>query len=104
MLLQAPGKILPYGMSRRLTPSGSSPSSWMAVSLDSIMVKVHPDGTGALRNGPQAIGRSCGVGNTKMHLHCSEGSNGHLSPGRRTTPHWVVSRYANCRLCQKSFL
>lgn len=27
-----------------------------AVSLDSTMIKVHPDGTGALKNGPQAIG------------------------------------------------
>lgn len=27
------------------------------VSLDSTTVKVHPDGTGALKNGPQAIGR-----------------------------------------------
>lgn len=31
-----------------------------AVSLDSTSVKVHPDGTGALKNGPQVIGKSRG--------------------------------------------
>ncbi len=31
-----------------------------AVSLDSTMVKVHPGGTGALKTGPQAIGKSRG--------------------------------------------
>jgi hypothetical protein len=30
--------------------------------------KVHPDGTGALKNGPQAIGKSRGGWNTKVHL------------------------------------
>ena len=41
-----------------------------AVSLDSTSVKVHPDGTGArkVRDGPQAIGKACGGGNTKIHL------------------------------------
>ncbi|NJM55695.1 MAG: IS5 family transposase [Verrucomicrobiae bacterium] len=40
-----------------------------AVSLDSTIVKVHPDGTGALKkNGPQAIGRSRGGWTTKIHL------------------------------------
>src|ERR1700687_2822685 len=37
--------------------------------LDSTSVKVHPDGTGALKkNGPQAIGKSRGGWNTKIHL------------------------------------
>ena len=39
-----------------------------AFSLDSTSVKVHPDGTGALKNGPQAIGKSRGGWNTKIHL------------------------------------
>ncbi|MFT3790394.1 MAG: IS5 family transposase [Rudaea sp.] len=39
------------------------------VSLDSTIVKVHPDGTGAFKkNGPQAIGRSRGGWTTKVHL------------------------------------
>ena len=37
-------------------------------SLDSTSVKVHPDGTGALKNRPQAIGKSRGGWNTKIHL------------------------------------
>src|SRR6266852_6900506 len=40
-----------------------------AFSLDSTSVKVHPDGTGALKNnGPQAIGKSRGGWTTKIHL------------------------------------
>lgn len=40
-----------------------------AVSLDSTSVKVHPDGTGApKKDGPQAIGKSRGGWNTKIHL------------------------------------
>jgi len=38
------------------------------VSLDSTTIKVHPDGTGALKNGPQSIGRSRGGCTTKIHL------------------------------------
>ena len=38
------------------------------VGLDSTSVKVHPDGTGARKNGPQAIGKSRGGWNTKIHL------------------------------------
>ena len=39
------------------------------VSLDSTIVKVHPDGTGAPRkNSPQAIGKSRGGWSTKLHL------------------------------------
>ena len=36
--------------------------------LDSTSVKVHPDGTGAQKNGPQSIGKSRGGWNTKIHL------------------------------------
>ena len=36
--------------------------------LDSTSVKVHPDGTGALKNGPQSIGKSRRGWNTKVHL------------------------------------
>jgi transposase len=39
-----------------------------AVSLDSTIVKVHPDGTGAFKKGPQAIGKSRGGWTTKIHL------------------------------------
>jgi len=36
--------------------------------LDSTTVKVHPDGTGALKNGEQSIGRSRGGLTTKIHV------------------------------------
>jgi transposase len=39
-----------------------------ALSLDSTSIKVHPDGTGTLKKGPQAIGTSRGGWNTKIHL------------------------------------
>ena len=40
-----------------------------ALSLDSTIVKVHSDGTGALKkNGPQAIGKSRGGWTTKIHM------------------------------------
>ena len=40
-----------------------------AVSLDSTIMKVHPDGTGTLKkNSPQAIGKSRGGWTTKLHL------------------------------------
>ncbi|CAK0767601.1 transposase [Gammaproteobacteria bacterium] len=36
--------------------------------LDSTIIKVHPDGTGALkRNGPQSIGKTCGGHTTKIN-------------------------------------
>ena len=38
-----------------------------AFSIDSTLVKVHPDKRGALKNGPQAIGKSRGGWNTKIH-------------------------------------
>ena len=42
-----------------------------AFSMDSTSIKVHPDGTGALKNGPQSIGRSSGGWNTKIHMLAS---------------------------------
>lgn len=39
-----------------------------AVGLDSTSVKVHPDGTGALRGGPQDIGRSTGGLSIMIHM------------------------------------
>ena len=36
--------------------------------LDSTSVKVHPDAAGALKNGPQSIGRSRGGRTAKLHL------------------------------------
>jgi hypothetical protein len=38
------------------------------LSLDSSSVKVHPDGTGALKNGKEALGKSRGGLNTKIPL------------------------------------
>ena len=38
-----------------------------AVSLDSTIIQVHPEGTGAQKNGPQAIGKSRGGWTTKIH-------------------------------------
>ncbi len=38
-----------------------------ALSPDSTSVKVHPDGTGALKKGPQSIGKNRGGWNTKIH-------------------------------------
>jgi transposase len=39
-----------------------------SVSLDSTSIKVHPDGTGALKKGPQAIGKSRVGWTTKLHM------------------------------------
>ena len=39
-----------------------------AMSVDSTIVKVHPDGTGATKKGPQAIGKSRGGWTTKIHM------------------------------------
>jgi len=56
-----------------------------AFSLDSTSVKVHPDGTGALKkNGPQAIGKSRGGWNTKIHMVAADARTPiifSLSPG-----------------------
>jgi len=57
-----------------------------AMSLDSTIVKVHPDGTGALKkNGPQAIGRSRGGWTTKIHMVAADARTAiafTLSPGQ----------------------
>ena len=57
-----------------------------AVSLDSTIVQVHPDGTGALKkNGPQAIGRSRGGWTTKIHMVAADARTAvtfSLSPGQ----------------------
>src|SRR5262245_12480530 len=56
-----------------------------AVSLDSTIVKVHPDGTGALKNGPQAIGKSRGGWTTKIHMVAADARTAvtfSLSPGQ----------------------
>ena len=56
-----------------------------AFSIDSTSVKVHPDGTGALKkNGPQAIGKSRGGWNTKIHMVAADARTAvvfALSPG-----------------------
>jgi len=56
-----------------------------AVSLDRTLVKVHPDGTGALKNGSQAIGQSRGGWTTKIHLVAADARTAiafALSPGQ----------------------
>jgi transposase len=56
-----------------------------AFSLDSSSVKVHPDGTGALKNGSQAIGKSSGGWNTKVHRVAANARTAiifALSPGK----------------------
>ena len=63
-----------------------------AFSLDSTSVKVHPDGTGALKkNGPQAIGKSRGGWNTKIHMVAADARTAivfSLSPGNdHDAPH-----------------
>ena len=54
--------------------------------LDSTTVKVHPDGTGALkRSGPQAIGRSRGGLTTKIHMVAADARTAiiyAISPGQ----------------------
>ena len=63
-----------------------------AFALDSTSVKVHPDGTGALKkNGPQAIGKSRGGWNTKIHMVAADARTAivfALSPsGDHDAPH-----------------
>jgi transposase len=57
-----------------------------AFALDSTSVKVHADGTGALKkNGPQSIGKSRGGWNTKVHLVAADARTAitfALSPGQ----------------------
>ena len=57
-----------------------------AVSMDSTVVKVHPDGTGALKkNGPQSIGKSRGGWTTKIHMVAADARTAmtfSLSPGQ----------------------
>ena len=57
-----------------------------AVSMDSTIVKVHPDGTGALKkNGPQSVGRSRGGWTTKLHMVAADARTAvtfSLSPGQ----------------------
>ena len=54
--------------------------------MDSTIVKVHPDGTGALKkNGPQSIGKSRGGWTTKIHMVASDARTAitfSLSPGQ----------------------
>ena len=56
------------------------------MSMDSMIVKVHPDGTGARKeNGPQAIGKSRGGWTTKIHLIATDARTAvmfPLSPGQ----------------------
>ena len=42
------------------------------VSLDSTAVTVHPDGTGAQKNGPQSLGKSRAGWTSKIHLAAAD--------------------------------
>ena len=56
-----------------------------AVSLDSTSIKVHPDGTGALKKSPRSIGKSRGGWNTKIHMVAADARTAVtfcLSPGQ----------------------
>jgi len=57
-----------------------------AVSLDSTIMRAHPDAAGARKkNGPQALGRSRGGWSTKLHLVAADASNvitWSLTPGQ----------------------
>ena len=56
-----------------------------AMSLDSTTVKVHPDGTGALKNGPQSFGESREGWTTKIHMVAADARTAmtfSLSPGQ----------------------
>ncbi|MFC6839315.1 IS5 family transposase [Xanthomonas theicola] len=65
-----------------------------AVWLDSTSIKMHPDGTGALKNGPQSIGKSRGGWNAKIHMVAADAQtaitfgltpgNAHEAPAGRT--------------------
>ena len=53
--------------------------------MDSTIIKVHPDGTGAPKNGPQSIGRSRGGWTTKLHMIAADARTAvtfSLSPGQ----------------------
>jgi hypothetical protein len=55
-----------------------------AFALDSTSVKVHPDGTRALKKGPQSIGKSRGRWNTKVQMVAADARTAitvALSPG-----------------------
>ena len=55
-----------------------------ALSMAGASIKVHPDGTGALKNGTQSIGKSSGGWNTKIHMIAASDSQAvkfALSPG-----------------------
>ncbi len=70
-----------------------------AVKLDSTIVKVHPEGTGALKNGPQAIGKSRGGWTTKIHMVAADArtaitfalSPGQASDAKAAAPCWAAS-------------
>jgi hypothetical protein len=56
-----------------------------AVCLDSTSIKVHPDGTGALKKRTQAIGKSRGGWTTKIHMVAADARTAitfSLSPGQ----------------------
>jgi len=56
-----------------------------SVSLDRTIIPVHPDGTGAVKNGPQCVGRSRGAWTTTLDLVAADAAsavNFTLTPGQ----------------------
>jgi hypothetical protein len=63
-----------------------------AFSLDSISVKVHPDGLELKKNGSQAIGKSRGGWNTKIYLVAADARTAIIfacRPEKRTMLRWA---------------
>jgi hypothetical protein len=52
-----------------------------ALALNSTIVKVHPDGTGALKNRPPVIGKSRGGWTNKIHLVAADAQTAITHPG-----------------------
>jgi len=77
-----------------------------AFSLDLISIKVHPDGTGVLKNGPQTIGKSRRGWNTKIHMVASDARTAvvfALSPGKTQMLQKYVCFWKTSAQCRKAF-
>lgn len=80
----------PLSQERRHVPrirevEGSDGDPPEALSIDSPSIKVHTDGTGALKNSPQSLGKFRGVWNTKIPMFAARDRQAvkfSLSPGQ----------------------
>jgi transposase len=76
-----------------------------AFALDSTSVKVHPDGTGALKKPPEAIGKSRGGWNTEIHMVAANAPTAitfALSPGNAHDARRVGRCSRSWARCRKS--